>query len=78
MWAGHRLAKTLEHQRDMESDLACGIIRHSDESFLFSLSEMAEQVLLLLPIAEKLSAKVTASIEGTQPPSFTLVVQEEN
>jgi hypothetical protein len=55
----------------MEDDLTSGIIRQADDSLLFYVSEMAEQVPLLLPIAEKLSTRVTAEIEGTTPPPFT-------
>ncbi len=63
--------RLLEHQRNMEDDLVCGVLRHVDDRFLFYVSEMAEQVPLLLPIAEKLSARVTAEVEKTSPPRFT-------
>ena len=68
--------RLLEHQRDMNDDVTCGIIRRSDDQLLFYMSEMAEQVPLLLPIAEKLSARVTAEIEGIPPPTFTLKEEE--
>jgi hypothetical protein len=68
--------RLLEHQRDMEDDLACGIIRYADDQFLLYVSEMAEQIPLLLPIAEKLSARVTAEIERTAPPKFTAKEEE--
>ncbi len=68
--------RLLEHQRDMEDDVARGILRLADDQFLFYVSTMAEQVPLLLPIAEKLSARVTAEVEGISPPRFTRKEEE--
>ncbi len=60
----------------MQEGSATGILRLRDDAFLFYVSKAAEQLPLLLPIAEKLLARVTAEIEGTPSPSFTKKEQD--
>jgi len=65
------------YQRDLQEGIATGVLRRSDDTFLFFVSEMAEQVPLLLPIAEKCLARISAGIEGTPPPApFTKKEQD--
>ncbi len=68
--------RLLEHQRDMEDGIATGILRHSDDAQLFFVSEMAAEVPLVLSIAEKLSARVDAEIDGKVPLAFTAKEKE--
>jgi hypothetical protein len=61
----------------MREGIATGILRRRDDTFLFYVSETSEQLPLLLPIAEKLLARVYAEIERTPGPApFTKKEQD--
>ncbi len=68
--------RLLEHQRDIEDGLMTGVLRHGDDAELLFASEMAAQVPLVLPIAEKLSARIDAELNVEPLPQLSLKEQE--
>jgi hypothetical protein len=68
--------RLLEHQRDMMDGLATGVLHPSDDSELFFASTLAAEVPLVLPIAEKLSARVDAELDAREAPQLSPKEQE--
>lgn len=68
--------RLMEHQRDIEDGLATGTLRPSDDAELLYTSEMAVQVPLVLPIAEKLAARVDAELNAEPLPPLSPKEQE--
>lgn len=68
--------RLLEHQRDIEDGLATGVLRPSDDALLLYASELATQMPLVLPIAEKLSEGVGAELNVEPLPPFSPKEQE--
>ena len=68
--------RLLEHQRDIEDGLETSVLRPSDDAELLYASAMAAQVPLVLPIAEKLSARVDAELNAEPLPPFSPKEQE--
>lgn len=68
--------RLLEHQRDIDDGLATGVLRYGDDAELLYASEMAAQVPLVLPIAEKLSARVDAELNAEPLPQLSLKERE--